>query len=439
MDRSSDSYFRANRPYQDQEVIKALEENHKQSKTNHQDFNAVMGSMEKSALENNEVMQKASEELSEQLEKQSELDREARAEQHAESMFQMQEVAFEISGLDGTVRESAEMLDNTYRKSSKMIAEQVRQSGVNIIAKIHETNQLLYSVNNNLLNINSSLQAIGDVLTTIKEKIETPNEVQAIELANQARISIAIGDTDEALRITRKAIELCSTSIIANAYHLMTLSLFDDKALKQESRKTFSKFVKLVGFKLSDAGSDKEAIHNEIYYSVFSTVFALSRSLGGRILDDTQTLYSHIAKDTELAKWFFVKPLEDKQALEKTLFPSKIRELTWHTILQQIIQNKQFDYLVPYTVKVADNKILLKNELLVLANKELYNSKVLQQLLNKTWQESSATEEELSCLNVFTSFQPQANIDINDKNLLLLDRYVDKYKLPINEQLKGIL
>lgn len=426
--RSSDSYFRANRPYQDQDIIKALEKNYELSKVHDQDFNKVVDSMEKSALANSEVMQEASKELFQQLEEQSKLDREERAEQHAESVFQMQEIAFGITGLD-----------NAFRKSSEMLAEKIYESGIKIVEKIHKTNQLLDSIDNNLLKTNILLQDIAGTLKTLLKKIENPNEVQAIELACQARISIAIGDTDEALRVTRKAIELCGTSIIANAYHLMTLSLFDDKKLKQESRESFHRFVKLVGFKLSDAGSEKESIHNEIYHSVFSTVFALSRSLGGRISNDTQTLYSHIAKDTILAKRFFIKPLEDNATLEGTLFPSIIRELTWVTILNQIIKNKQFDFLVPYIVKVTDNKILLKNELIALANERLYKSKVLQQLTNKTWQENSATEEELNCLNVFCSFQPQGSFNMDDQNLLLLDRYIGKYKLPINTYLKEIL
>ena len=367
--------------------------------------------------------------ITEQIEKQAELDREERAEQHAESMFQMHEVAMGISGLD-----------NTFRESSEMITEQIKESGIDIVRSIGETNRTLRSIDKNLRNIDNSLHEIGGVLTTILGKIEKPNEVQAIELADQARTSIAISDADDALRITRKAIELCATSITTNAYHLMTLSLFvDDKALKQESRIIFNKFVKLIGFKLTDSGSDTESVRDEIYHTVYATLFALSCSLRGRIFDDTQNLYAHIGKDTTLAKRFFIKPLIDNNALRGTLFPSEIRELTWNEILKQITKNEQFSYLVPYIIKVADNPIQIKNELVALANKELRSSNFLHKILNKTWQEDSATEDELSCLNIFTGFQPQDNIDLNDKVLLLLDRYVDKYDLPVNPQLKEVV
>ena len=428
--RSSDSYFLSNRPYQDQEVLRALEKNNELLETGSRELPRVTDVLLESSIKNSEAMRDASRQLSEQIERQAEIDREEKESQHRESMFKLQEVAYGISNLEGTFRESINDL-----------SEQVWKSGTDIVEKINITNNSLRTMNDNLLNINGSLQAIGGVLVNILEKIERPNEVQAIELADQARISIAIGEVDEALRVTTKAIELCSTSITANAYHLMTMSLFDEKELREKSRILFNKYVKLIGFKLSDINSEKqkESVHKEIYHTVYSTIFALSGSLGSRITNDVQDLFSHIARDKDFSSMFFAKPILDKATLKETLSPSEIRELTWDVILHQLINTGQYELLIQYIIKVTDSNILLKNELVALANKEIYKRKILLNLLNETWLEDNATEDELKCLNVFCSFQPQENIDLDDKTLLLLDRYVDKYSLPINDDLKKVL
>ncbi len=428
--RSSDSFFRSLRPYQDQDVLNALDKHTRLLEDENQNFSNVLDAMERSILTNSKEIQDASKKISEKIERQANLDRKEQENQHRESLFQMQEVAFGIS-----------QLNDTFRVSGEMIAEQVRQSGIDIVREIEKTNAKLYSIDNNLLNINNSLQAIGSVLVTLLEKIKRPNEVQAIELADQARINIAIGDIDKSLEVTRKAMELCSTSITANAYHLMTLALFDDEKLRNESREHFKKFVKLVGFKLSEVkmGREKQSTHSEIYHTIYSTIFALSSTLGGKILDDTQILFSHISKDSELSKIFFIDPLKNNSTLQKTLFPSPVRELIWSIILQQLIVNKQYNFLVPYILKVTENKIMLKNELIALANEELYSSGLLGKILNKTWQEDTATNEEIDCLNIFCSFQPQNNFNIDDRNLLLLDRYINKQKMPINSSLQEIL
>jgi hypothetical protein len=78
MDRLSDSYFQANRPYQDQDVIRELDKNNKLSEAYNQDFNRVMDVMEKSLITGSESMQKASQQLTKHLEEQTELDREER-------------------------------------------------------------------------------------------------------------------------------------------------------------------------------------------------------------------------------------------------------------------------------------------------------------------------------------------------------------------------
>lgn len=438
-------------PYYEHEVLANLEEFNLKSDANSQsnsnNFANVLSGLDNSA---SSIISTISDE-SERSRIQAQIDAERIETGISETNFHLLDLNSGISSLDESIRESNYSLTEQMRessneirvqirKSSNDIQEQIYQSGINIVHQLEITNRSLASIDNNLLAINDSLKGIGSILSIILERINKPNEVQAIELADQIRTNLAIGKHEEALRITRKAMELCSTSITVTAYHLMTLSLFGDEELKNESAVVFKDFVNLINFKLFDSGSDTESVRDEIYYVAYPALFALSRSLGGIILNDAERLYASISGDKKATKMLLTKPLEDQATEVMTLHPSPLRELHWTTILtEEIVSNKSFEKLPRYIVKLANNNVLIKNELLYKANKELYNSNLLHSLLMKTWYKDTASYEELSCLDIFISMQPSNNIELDDRTLLLVNNYVKKQNLIIGKRLKEIL
>ena len=427
-------------PYYEHEVLANLEEfnlkSDANSQSNNNNFAKVLSGLDKSA---ESIVSTISDE-SERSRIEAQINAEKIEAGISETNYNLLDISYGISSLEDSMRDSAHELQLQFRESSEDIVKQISRSTDDVVSQLEITNNRLSSIDNNLLAINDSLKGIGSVLNIILERINKPNEVQAIELADQIRISLAIGKQDEALRVTRKAMELCGTSITVTAYHLMTLSLFNDQELIKESEEVYKDFVNLINFKLFDSGSDAQSVRDEIYYVAYPALFALSRTLGGRILNETQRLYSSISEDKIVTDMLLTKPLKDKSTEAMTLHPSPLRELHWTVILkEEIIANKAFDKLASYIPRVARNKILIKNELLIIANKELFESKVLRTLLYKTWHENTATGEELECINIFISMQPQHNINIDDKTLLLIDRYVSKYELPIRTDLKKYL
>lgn len=427
-------------PYYEHEVLANLEEfnlkSDANSQSNNNNFAKVLSGLDKSA---ESIVSTISDE-SERSRIEAQINAEKIEAGISETNYNLLDISYGISNLEDSMKDSAQELKLQVRKSSEDIVKQIRQSGEDITDQLEITNNRLSSIDNNLLTINESLKGIGSILSIILKKISKPNEVQAIELADQSRISLAIGKNEEALRVTRKAMELCGTSITVTAYHLMTLSLFSDKELIKESEEVYKDFVNLITFKLFDGGSDTQSVRDEIYYVAYPALFALSRTLGGKILNETQRLYSSISGDKTATNMLLTKPLKDKSTEVMTLHPSPLRELHWTVILkEEIIANKAFDKLASYIPRVARNNILIKNELLIIANKELLENKVLRTLLYKTWHEDTATDEELECINIFISMQPQHNINIDNKTLLLIDRYVSKYELPISSELKVIL
>ncbi|WP_444995573.1 hypothetical protein [Aliikangiella sp. IMCC44359] len=331
-------------------------------------------------------------------------------------------------------------LEKSMRQSSSEIARQIATSGSNVVDKLEESSRKLHSIDNQLKQTVSALNQISDQLHTIIEKISKPNEVEAIELADQARINLAIGKQDEALRVTRKAIELCGTSVTVTAYHLMTLALFNDEEHQHELKNVYNDFINLIGFLLVDRPATVQFVREEVFYLVYPVVYALCRSLGIEILKDTERLFLNISQDKEIYIRLLKKPLVDEKTEALTLYPTAVRELIWSVILKEgIVKYSGVSLLPIYIYKVEKNSILIKNELLIIANQLLVEMGVLYELLSKEWNNQKLSPIEKDSIDVFLMMQPQENIDYSEKLLLLIDRYIKQGHFLISESFEIII
>lgn len=332
-------------------------------------------------------------------------------------------------------------LENRMRQSSDNIIAEIRKSGINIADKLETSNKELASISNNSAQAVLLLTVVKDSLINIIEKISRPNEVQAIELADQARINLAIGKKEEALRVTRKAMERCGTSITVTAYHLITLSLFDEKELVEESLGVFNDFVNLVDVLLFDKIESRKAVQEEIYCMIFPTIFALNRTLDGIILNKTERLFKSIGRDIDTINRLLEKPLLDPFIREKISGSRTVDLPIWIIILNTlIIANKVYTFLPHYITAVSKLDLMSKNELLYCANEILVSSSLLYDILSKDWNSDPLNNNEQDCLQIFFSMQPQKNLILCPKALLMLThRYIQDHSVEISSEFDDIL
>lgn len=345
-------------------------------------------------------------------------------------------------------------VDNRVRESADVIASKIDKSADRIIDQFTEINAGLRQSNWILERIATSMQTIEFKLGELIELISKPNEVQAIERANEARINIAIGNFDEALRNTRLGMELCSTSITVTSYHLMTLSLFregDNKAdIEQEIQETFNNYVKLIDVLLKEHDSENETIRLEILNLVFPTIFAVNMEIDEKIFALTEELLAVLKNGGSISDRVLERPLFHPATEEQLKTASLLAELIWTTILKErILEKADKSLALTFLKKLTDHDVLVKNELVFKTCRYLATSGILTEILTKHWCNQSLTNEEELAIELFTSCDwtnelnlsetGLAALELSNSTLMMLYEYVFTSSVHATEQVRDVL
>lgn len=196
-------------------------------------------------------LQDASERITKAYAAENEKNREQAAQIAAEAGFKMDQ-------MQSTISSEAYQTRAAITDSADRITDSIDLAALQLGYKIDETNLHLQSINETIKIGNQILSYIAGKLESIRHLMTIPNEVEALELADQARINFAIGKNDKALEITRKAMELCSTSIPVTAYHVIALASQNNGELFKETKTALKDYANLIAFKLQDKGSDEK-------------------------------------------------------------------------------------------------------------------------------------------------------------------------------------
>ena len=413
-------------PYYEHEVLANLEElslaNSKGAKELNRNFQAISKSIDNSS---EKIVSSIQDEMT-QARIQSAIENERLARGIAETNYQLLEVA---SGIDE--------LSDVVRYGNESIVEAINQSSEQIVNGLLNLDRSLSQIDYRIQMVNSSLNIISNQLQTLIEKISKPNETEALELADQARINLSLNKKERALKVTKNALELSNgTSIIVLAYHILTLSLFDDEESKKELAEAYDDYVNLVSFKLTDKQSDETTVLQEVDSTLYPVMATVGYNLSDNIMLLTQKLYTALYENRAKTDNTLKKPLFSSVALEMITHPNRLRELHWSLLLNEYVIKKQSlkDYIA-YIVALAKSKVLIKNELMILAVKNFYQEGLLYSAVIDAL--AGNNDENLNnVLKVILSLLPQDVIDIDYKTYWALRSFAQEYNIKVNELLE---
>jgi hypothetical protein len=433
-------------PYYEHEVIANLEE---LSLTSSQSA----GELNKNFQNISTILDKASaniaNSIADEAEKsriQSAIENEKIVNEISETNYRLLDVANGIEGLSEIVRDSSEE-----------IVEVVYASSNEIVKRMDFSNHQLAQVNFKLKMVNESLNGIAGQLGELLKKITKPNETEALELADQARINLALNKKEVALKVTRNALEISNgTSITVLAYHILTLSLFDDENSKKEIIKLYEEYVNLVKFKLTDKQSDREIVIEELdntLYLVMSTMgYCANHSVMLLTQDFYRFLYNYIeyvmkldAEEYSTSKESVVSLIDEKgveNILKKPLlhnatrkliaYPNHLRELHWSVLLNEyVVQKRSLNDYIRYISALAKSEVLIKNELMVLAIKHFNTEGFLYAAVVEALRDE---EDEIlhDAVRATLFMLPQDMIEIDHRTYWVMKLYAMRYGMDVN-------
>jgi len=344
----------------------------------------------------------------------------------SETNYRLLNVVKGIDGLGDIIYDSSSNIIKTIEKSSQQIIEQLNKS-----------NHRLVSVDFKMEAVNNSLNLISNQLTELIEKISKPNETAALELVDQARINLSLNKPERAIKVTREALELSNgTSITVLAYHILTLSLFNDDKSKKEILEIYNDYINLVKFKLKDKQSDIDVVIQELNNTLFPVMAAIGYYLDKAIIANTQSLYVSLYQLKNITDSVLRKPISEEETRKLISYPNHLREYHWIILLNEYVINsdKLKDY-IDYISALKDSDVLIKNELSILAIKYFDKNNLLYgAIIDCLANDDNKNLKEV--LEYITYFLPQDIIEVDYKTYWALKIFVDKYEIKTNSLLE---
>lgn len=421
-----DTIFFDEPPYYKEDVLINLEEMNITSSQGARELNRNFQNISKTLDNIPNTIVSSIENEAEKSRIQSTIENEKIASGISETNYRLLDVAIGIDGLNDSIWATS---DN--------ITEAIRASSVNIIDAISTTHDKLDGIDIQLQIVNLSLQNISNQLGDLIKKISKPNETEALELADQARQNIALNKKDRALGATEKALEMSNgTSITVLAYHILTLSLFDDDTSKKKIKENYDDFINLIGFKLTDSQSESEVILQEIYNTAYPVMAVMGYHLDSNVMLSTQKLYSDLSASRGITSHILEKPLVNADTLEMISCPNNFRELHWSVLLNEyILKSNKIEIYIGFILAASQSKVLIKNELMILAIKNFYEEGFLYGVIVDCLA-GNRDETTKDALHMILSALPLDIIDIDHKTYWAMKLYADQHNIKVNGSLE---
>ena len=154
-----------------------------------------------------------------------------------------------------TSRQTNDRLDNI-NQSALQVGESI-DGGLDRIRiqlgyELVNINANLQGIKNQITISNNLLAHIGNSFESLISLIKIPNEIKALERADEARINLAIDKLDRAVKCTEQALNLCSTSIPVISYHIISLCAQKEIDTYESVKSNLIDLSNIISFKLSD-------------------------------------------------------------------------------------------------------------------------------------------------------------------------------------------
>ena len=210
--------------------------------------------------------------------------------------------------------------------------------------KLDDINNSLFNIHVDLSYTNQILGNIHDSLAEMVKLISLPNEVEALELADQTRVNLALNRRKEALEIASKARSLCGTSIPVTAYYILALTAQEEDNL-DTIKNHIEDYAKLITFMLKEKAESEslKSLISIIISMTYPVIIAVGRKFGAAILPQIKEVYSAIATIHESNVNFFESGIY-KEAFEEIFRTNSIfRELHLSLCYDVLVKNHHSD------------------------------------------------------------------------------------------------
>lgn len=304
---------------------------------------------------------------------------------------------------------------------------------------------------------NSLLSFVAGKLDEIRHLMTIPNEVQALELADQARIKLALGENKKALEITEKAMNLCSTSIPVTAYHIIALASQHENTFFEMTKMSVDSFAKLVSFKLQDGRSNEELAILDASTMTYPVLYATGKRYGVNIYEEIKKIYEAISVNNKAACNFIERGLSEDQCASMINLPSISRELHWSSSLAVLTDKTvsldklpshfgtmDFDTAVSsFFKRVAESGTPISKELQIVMSRFLHDNKLYQEYIVSTLYNTACKSvrnktASKTIVPYLLNLEPQDVYPLSKLEKILITEYFHKNKSSISPVIQQI-
>lgn len=304
---------------------------------------------------------------------------------------------------------------------------------------------------------NSLLSFVAGKLDEIRHLMTIPNEVQALELADQARIKLALGENKKALEITEKAMNLCSTSIPVTAYHIIALASQHENTFFEMTKMSVDSYAKLVSFKLQDGRSNEELAILDASTMTYPVLYATGKRYGVNIYEEIKKIYEAISVNNKAACNFIERGLSEDQCASMINLPSISRELHWSSSLAVLTDKTvsldklpshfgtmDFDTAVSsFFKRVAESGTPISKELQIVMSRFLHDNKLYQEYIVSTLYNTACKSvrnktASKTIVPYLLNLEPQDVYPLSKLEKILITEYFHKNKSSISPVIQQI-
>jgi len=313
--------------------------------------------------------------------------REANRAMHLESLTQQSRQHDEEMDRLKSLAEATSEQSEAIRSSGEAIEDAVREAAHRIGYQLEQVNHTLGFIAIASSEMRRWLEQIGHSTTTLIELIKNPREVEALEVASQARASLAIGRVKEGLALAEEAQVICPTSIIVTGH--LILALYAQEGLRDDNRiaSLVEELAKLVEFRMNESSGQLGVLAKESLTVIPSIVDAASRVHGATMLAPVQSMLSR-----SVSYLIVRQVLRYRHIAELFDGPTVLRDYFWwqayHTAIAGFLdiggETAEIDRISLFLAALVESETPLRPELELLCARRIQENGHLEGLL-ETW------------------------------------------------------
>lgn len=265
---------------------------------------------------------------------------------HADSQNQSSQQHADQMQAHRNLRDALIRTEWAMRESSEAVVDAVDLARHEIGYRLDRTNHTLDELLLKQSEICNWLESVAGMAATLVEILTHQREVEALEVANHARASMAIGRLDEGLRLAEDAYGLCPTSVLVNGHLILALYAQGEAMDRSRVATLITELGHLIKYRMVDAETDLDILAREAAVIIPPILHAASRTGVPEKFDSIEVLL-----DLSIVALIYDNILLDKHLLSMCDTPSAMRDYFWWQSYHAALN--------PKTSKLSDDRWLV--------------------------------------------------------------------------------